>query len=246
MDITPGLNPMAEIRFMEVMVGAQRQFVLFNGPGNSPVVAMQDDGSAKADSATRRLVPPKRASNETGIRDWGLGLNRSGNVAANAADRAGYALVLFLMMVFGLMGLAALVIDMGFARLAQRQMQTAVDSAALEGLRWRDVDATGDLPQGWLADPDFLAQTGVSGTVTSMSPQQWRRFAAGLQATWWPTSLTTTLIRPTAIRASTVRGRWWISPAASVRRNSPHRKPCRLASRRFTNQSVRTARLGWN
>jgi hypothetical protein len=39
------------------------------------------------------------------------------------------------MMVFGLMGLAALVIDVGFARLAQRQMQTAVDSAALEGLR---------------------------------------------------------------------------------------------------------------
>jgi hypothetical protein len=53
-------------------------------------------------------------------------------------DRAGYALVLFLMMVFGLMGLAVLVIDLGFARLAQRQMQTAVDSAALEGLRWRD------------------------------------------------------------------------------------------------------------
>ena len=41
------------------------------------------------------------------------------------------------MMFFGLMGLAALVIDMGFARLAQRQMQTAVDSAALEGLRWQ-------------------------------------------------------------------------------------------------------------
>ena len=38
------------------------------------------------------------------------------------------------MMFFGLMGLAALVIDMGFARLAQRQMQTAVDSAALEGI----------------------------------------------------------------------------------------------------------------
>ena len=47
------------------------------------------------------------------------------------ADRAGYALVLFLMMLFGLMGLAALVIDLGFARSAQRQMQTAVDSAAL-------------------------------------------------------------------------------------------------------------------
>jgi hypothetical protein len=50
MDITPGLNPMAQIRFMEVMIGAQRQFVLFTGPGNSPVVAMQDDGSAKAGS----------------------------------------------------------------------------------------------------------------------------------------------------------------------------------------------------
>ncbi len=55
-----------------------------------------------------------------------------------AADRAGYALVLFVMIFFGLMGLAALVIDMGFARLTQQEMQTAVDSAALEGLRWRD------------------------------------------------------------------------------------------------------------
>ena len=43
--------------------------------------------------------------------------------------------MLFAMIFFGLMALAALVIDMGFARLAQRQMQTAVDSAALEGLR---------------------------------------------------------------------------------------------------------------
>ncbi|MGO8691931.1 MAG: TadE/TadG family type IV pilus assembly protein [Thermoguttaceae bacterium] len=56
-----------------------------------------------------------------------------------AAARAGYALVLFVMIFFGLMGLAALVIDMGFARLAQQEMQTAVDSAALEGLRFRDV-----------------------------------------------------------------------------------------------------------
>ena len=54
----------------------------------------------------------------------------------------GYVLVLFVMMFFGLMGLAALVIDMGFARLAQRQMQTAVDSAALEGLRWQAVTST--------------------------------------------------------------------------------------------------------
>ena len=50
MDITPGLDPMAQTRYMEVMIGAQRQFVLFTGPGNSPVVAAQDDGSAKAGS----------------------------------------------------------------------------------------------------------------------------------------------------------------------------------------------------
>ena len=50
MKITPGLDPMAQTRFMEVMVGSQRQFMLFTGPGKSPVVAMQDDGSAKAGS----------------------------------------------------------------------------------------------------------------------------------------------------------------------------------------------------
>ena len=66
--------------------------------------------------------------------------------------RPGYVLVLFVMMFFGLMGLAALVIDMGFARLAQRQMQSAVDSAALEGLRWRD-----QFPIWLSTDPEFLA-----------------------------------------------------------------------------------------
>ena len=52
--------------------------------------------------------------------------------------RCGYTLVFFAMLMFALMGLAALVIDIGFARLTQRQMQTAVDSAAIEGLRFRD------------------------------------------------------------------------------------------------------------
>ena len=33
---------------MEVMIGQNRQFMLFTGPGNSPVVAAKDDGSAKA------------------------------------------------------------------------------------------------------------------------------------------------------------------------------------------------------
>jgi hypothetical protein len=50
---------------------------------------------------------------------------------------------MFVMIFFGLMGLAALVIDMGFARLTQQQMQTAVDSAALEGLRNNPTTAYG-------------------------------------------------------------------------------------------------------
>ena len=54
LDIMPGLNPMAEVRFMEVMIGTKRQFVLFNGPGNSPVVAAQNDG---ADSAAPAASP---------------------------------------------------------------------------------------------------------------------------------------------------------------------------------------------
>ncbi len=49
--------------------------------------------------------------------------------------RGGYVMVLLAMMLFGIFAMAALVIDIGFARLTQRQMQTAADAAALEGLR---------------------------------------------------------------------------------------------------------------
>jgi hypothetical protein len=59
-DITPGLDPMAQTRYMEFMIGSQRQFVLFTGPGNSPVLALQDDGSAKAGSG----VVPAGAAGE--------------------------------------------------------------------------------------------------------------------------------------------------------------------------------------
>jgi hypothetical protein len=58
---------------------------------------------------------------------------------ATQLHRGGYTLVFFAMLMFALMGLAALVIDIGFARLTQRQMQTAVDSAALEGLRGQET-----------------------------------------------------------------------------------------------------------
>lgn len=53
--------------------------------------------------------------------------------------RRGTVLILFALLSVGLMGLAALLIDMGIARLTQQQMQMAADTAALEGLRGRDA-----------------------------------------------------------------------------------------------------------
>lgn len=47
-------------------------------------------------------------------------------------------LVQFAVIAFALFGLAALTVDMGLARLTQAQMQTAADSAAIEGLRLRN------------------------------------------------------------------------------------------------------------
>ena len=67
-DITPGLNPMADVRFMEVMIGTKRQFVLFNGPGNSPVVHTQDDGSAKAGAVAAPAAARKKARNRLRMR----------------------------------------------------------------------------------------------------------------------------------------------------------------------------------
>jgi hypothetical protein len=89
---------------------------------------------------------------------------------------------MMVMLLFGIFGFAALVIDMGFARLTQRQMQTAVDSAALEGLRWRDVQLWEQLPQSWLANSDFQAQVGVGPNppdpITSQQRDAIRRWAA--------------------------------------------------------------------
>lgn len=47
-------------------------------------------------------------------------------------------------MAVGLLGLAAVVIDLGLARATQAQMQSAADAAALEGLRWRDDPTIAD------------------------------------------------------------------------------------------------------
>jgi len=102
-------------------------------------------------------------------------------------NRAGYMLVVFLAMFFLIMGIAALVIDMGFVRLAQRQMQTAVDSAALEGLRFRD-----DVPSEWYTpgNPTYDAIAAACGACpeTPYSPNdlQWQAWID--QARRWEAS----------------------------------------------------------
>jgi hypothetical protein len=64
--------------------------------------------------------------------------------ASSAGARRGNVLAFFAFIVFAALAIAGLVVDLGVARLTQMQMQTAADSAALDGLRFRD-----DLPAAW-------------------------------------------------------------------------------------------------
>lgn len=91
--------------------------------------------------------------------------------------RSGYTLVFFAMFLFGFMALAALVIDIGFARLTQRQMQTAVDAAALEGLRFRDLDEVPD----WLSNE--MLEAGVD-PEDAENPDYARRWLASRIVAW--------------------------------------------------------------
>jgi hypothetical protein len=59
-DVTPGLDPMADYRSMEVMIGNQRQIMLFNGPGSSPVAVSQGDAPAKADASAPTDGPEEK------------------------------------------------------------------------------------------------------------------------------------------------------------------------------------------
>lgn len=102
---------------------------------------------------------------------------------ARRRRRRGYTLVSFAMSVFAFMGLAALVIDLGIARLTQKQMQTAVDSAAMEGLRGRDRNDLADADESrrqaasdvvaWTFDDDLDVTTDSrnfgAGPVVSLS-----------------------------------------------------------------------------
>ncbi|MSO81749.1 MAG: hypothetical protein EXQ53_00420 [Acidobacteria bacterium] len=62
-------------------------------------------------------------------------------------------LVQIALIVFALCGLLSLVVDIGYARLTQGQMQNAVDAAALEGLRQRDVGVRNPVTGQIVNDP---------------------------------------------------------------------------------------------
>ena len=55
-----------------------------------------------------------------------------------AREKRGVVLVLFVLLAIGFMAIAGIAIDLGLARTAQRQMQSAADSVAIETLRERD------------------------------------------------------------------------------------------------------------
>lgn len=105
----------------------------------------------------------------------------SRSLRAPGRCRRGYVLLYFGMFVFALMGLAALILDMGAVLLTQREMQTAADSAALVGLRLRD-----DVPAPWRTSPPTVVinQCGNPPAYAPADPnwQQWcdcaRRVAA--------------------------------------------------------------------
>ena len=115
---------------------------------------------------------------------------RSRRACGRFPARRGNVLVIFAFIVFAAMAMAALVVDLGFGRMTQLQMQTSADSSALEGLRLRD-----DLPAAWRPNgvtPPFLPQglTNDCGPQpatpydpTNLQWQQWidcaRRFSAG-------------------------------------------------------------------
>jgi hypothetical protein len=96
--------------------------------------------------------------------------------------RRGSVVVWFALFVWALLGLAALVIDLGLVRVTLREMQTATDAGALEGLRLRD-----EVPPDLYADPGVAAQLQAAAGPPDPNDPLWRDrarrwFAARLEA----------------------------------------------------------------
>lgn len=89
------------------------------------------------------------------------------------SPRSGTVLILFALLLIPLLGLLALGIDLGFAKLARRQLQTAADTASVEGLRWRDR-----LPPG--PDLEALGEDPTDPTLLTRQDEIRRRMARAL------------------------------------------------------------------
>lgn len=78
-----------------------------------------------------------------------------------------------ILLVFALLGVAALVVDMGYVRISQVQMQSGVDTAALEGLRGRDA----------LGEAGRRDEASLFGARTYLDPAGERLVGAGPELT---------------------------------------------------------------
>lgn len=114
-------------------------------------------------------------------------------------SRRGNTLVMFAMFAFVVMGIASLVIDLGLGRLTQLQMQTAVDSAALDGLRLRDNVSDGMLAYS-PAVQECLVNAGYSvppATPYISKDSAWQSWLAGARSLVQGNSLVRESIRRT-------------------------------------------------
>src|SRR5207302_2017045 len=82
---------------------------------------------------------------------FGLSPEHAMRISNDRARRAGNVLLLCALMLFVVFAVAALVIDLGLARITHRQMQGASDAAAREGVRYQD-----EIP-AWVLDPNSQA-----------------------------------------------------------------------------------------
>ena len=105
-----------------------------------------------------------------------------------AKRRSGYVLVFVAMLLFGLLGLAALVIDIGFGRLTQRQMKQATDTSALAALQNSDVlPTTPETYSGRTSDTELGRRQSAANMVTVLFDDDFddtsdtRNFGAGPQ-----------------------------------------------------------------
>jgi hypothetical protein len=131
--------------------------------------------NSRTPGGSARLRMPRGAESSR-LPQAAAGLRMPCGSARSTGDRSGVALVLFAMLVFGFMGIMAVAIDLATASLTQAQMQNAVDSGAIEGVRLRDFEqlnfesdphrrAHVTVMVQMIFDDDLHPTGGVAGTI---------------------------------------------------------------------------------